>query len=349
MKRLLLPLILILFFQEVFAQIGGENVFTFTTLPHTARVTALGSNAITIMDDDVALAYQNPAVLNSSMHNNLSFNHSFYLADINHGYFGYGHHIDKLNTTFHTGVQYVSYGDFQATDPTGTVSGTFSASEYAFTLGAGRQYNERLSFGVNAKMLSSQFESYNSLGIAADAGVFYNDTAKRVTATLLFRNIGTQLTTYQPDNFESLPFDMQIGISKRLKHLPLRFSVIIHNLHRWNIRYDDPNIDEPVFVFGEEPEEPEEKSYFVDNLARHFIFNGEFLLGKKQNFRMRVGYNHLRRGELTVPNTISLAGFSFGLGLKVNRFRIDYGRGIYHLGGGANHVTISTNLSEFRK
>jgi hypothetical protein len=348
MKKLLLPLVLVLVCQQAFSQIGGENVFTFTTLPHTARVTALGSNAITVKDDDVALAYNNPSLLNPSMNNQLSFSHSFYLAGIDHGYFGFGHYSDKLKTTFHGGVQYVAYGDFQGTDPAGQLTNTFSASEYAFTVGAGRQYNERLSFGANLKMLNSQFESYKSLGIASDLGVFYEDTASRFTATLLFRNIGTQITTYHPDNLESLPFDMQIGVSKRLEHLPFRFSVIVHNLQRWNIRYDDPNIDEPFLVFGEDPT-PAEKSYFVDNLFRHFIFNGEFLLGKQENFRMRVGYNHLRRGELSVANTVGFAGFSFGFGLKIKQFRIDYGRGLYHLAGGVNHLTISTNLSEFKR
>ena len=347
MKYISSLILIVLTVQHTQAQIGGENVYTFTTLPHTARVAALGGNLITVKDDDVALAYHNPAVLNPSMHHNLTFNHAFYLADINHGYFGYGNHFDKINTTFHAGIQYAAYGDFNLTDPTGTINGTFSANEYAVTIGAGRQYNERLSFGANLKFLNSQFEAYQSIGLAGDAAVFYSDTSKRFTATLLFKNMGSQITTFQPDNFESLPFDMQIGISKRLKYLPFRLSVIVHNLHRWNIRYNDPTLDEPVFIFGEEPE-PKEQSYFVDNLARHFIFNGEFLLGAKQNFRMRFGYNHLRRGELTVPNTVSFAGFNFGVGLKINRFRIDYGRSVYHLAGGANQLTISTNLSEFK-
>lgn len=347
MKYISSLLLLLLLTQSIHGQIGGENVFTFTTLPHTARVAALGGNLITVKDDDVALAYHNPAALNPAMHHNLTFNHAFYLADINHGYFGYGNHFDNINTTFHAGVQYVSYGDFNLTDPTGTINGTFSANEYAVTVGAGRQYNEHLSFGANLKFLNSQFEAYQSVGIAGDAAVFYSDTSKRFTATLLFKNMGSQITTFQPDNFESLPFDMQIGISKRLKYLPFRLSVIVHNLHRWNIRYNDPNIDEPILIFGEEPE-PKDQSYFFDNLARHFIINGEFLLGSNQNFRMRFGYNHLRRGELSVLNTVSFAGFNFGVGLKINRFRIDYGRSVYHLAGGANQLTISTNLNEFR-
>ncbi|MEK7257168.1 MAG: hypothetical protein AAB316_20600, partial [Bacteroidota bacterium] len=91
------------------------------------------------------------------------------------------------------------------------------------------------------------------------------------------------------------------------------------------------------------------KYAWLDNLARHLIFNGEFLMGKKENFRLRFGYNPLRKKELSVRNLRSLAGFSMGIGLKINRFRVEFGRSFVHLGAGANHFSISTNLKEFTK
>ena len=42
-----------------------------------------------------------------------------------------------------------------------------------------------------------------------------------------------------------------------------------------------------------------------------------------------------------------LVGFNFGLGIKVKRFQIDYSRSIYSLAGVTNHLSISTNFSEF--
>ena len=74
MKKLLLPIAFFFLYQNIFAQIGGQTVYTFMTLPHSARVAALGGNAITIKDDDVALAYHNPAVLSEEMNNQLTFN-----------------------------------------------------------------------------------------------------------------------------------------------------------------------------------------------------------------------------------------------------------------------------------
>jgi hypothetical protein len=327
--------------------VGGDNVYEFLNLSPSARVTGLGGNLITVRDDDVNLAFANPSLLNPSMHGQIAFNHNFHLAGIGNGYAAYGHYFDKWNATLHGGIQYVSYGKFDRTDVLGNLSGEFKASEYAFTVGIGKELYERLSVGANLKLVTSQFEEYNSLGVLGDVAAVFHDTSNSLNITLLLKNIGTQLTTYTAGNREPLPFEMQAGISKRLRYLPFRFSIVYRYLDRWNILYDNPDSEEDTFFFGEESSGND--NTFLDNLARHFIFSGEFLLGKKDNFRMRLGYNHLMRKELSVRNLRSLAGFSMGLGLKINRFRIDYGRSFYHLGGGQNHLSISTSLKEFAK
>ncbi len=331
------------------APIGGEHVYEFLNLSQSARVTGLGGHLITVKDDDVALAYSNPAVLNPSMDMQMSFNHNIHLAGINNGYASFGKHVTSLDATFHGGIQYITYGDFDQTDEFGNILGSFKASEYAFTVGAGKQLYEKLSVGANLKFISSQFEIYNSFGISADLGAFYTDTSGLFSATVVIRNIGGQLSSYNGTR-ESIPFDVQVGISKKLRHLPFRFSIIYHNLQSWNILYDDPDTEETTLFLNDGQDNTDNPfSTFTDNLFRHFIFSGEFLLGKKENFRMRFAYNHFQRKELSVNNYRSLSGFSMGLGLKVNRFRIEYGRGFYHLAGGLNHFSISTNIREFRR
>ena len=326
---------------------GGDNVFEFLNLSSSARITGLGGYLITVNDDDVNLATANPASLNPGMHNQLAFNHNFFPAGIHAGYAAYGHYVKKWDMTLHGGIQYMSYGSFDATDEFGNVTGEFKASEYAFTLGAGRQLYERVTVGANLKFITSSYESYNSMGLAGDLAAMFHDTASLFNVSLVMRNIGVQFTRFTEGNSEPLPFEMQLGISKRLRHLPFRLSVIYRYLDKWNISYDDPDSDEDAFIFGDEPQG--EGNSFVDNLARHFVFSGEFLFGKKDNFRLRIGYNHLQRKELSVKNLRSLSGFSAGVGLKINRFRVDYGRSFVHLGTGLNHFSISTHLSEFSK
>ena len=331
-----------------FSQIGGDNVYEFLNVPLTARIGALGGSLISVRDYDASLSAINPSLLNPQMHQDISFSTNIHIAGITTGYAGYAHHIPKWKSVFNGGLQFISYGTFTGTDETGALTGDFKASEIALTLGGAYQYSENINVGANLKLANAKFESYNSLGFLADVGISYADTATNFSAALVFRNFGTQISKFTPGNNEPVPFDIQVAISKKLKYLPLRISITAHNLQRWNIRYDDPNQVEPTGLFSE----PTEKSDFVifaDNLFRHLIFSGELLIGQNEVFQIRLGYNHLRRAELTVDNLRSLAGFSGGFGLKIKRFRIGYGLGVYHLGGSMNQFTISTNIGEFAK
>lgn len=346
-RILLLSLLFLGLVESLTAQVGGDNTYEFLNLNASARIAGLGGSLISVRDDDASLAYHNPALLNATMHRQLAFSHAFHLAGINHGYASYAHHVQDWGLTWHGGIQYTSYGDFEERDEFGNLLGSFKAAEYALTLGAARVIDERLALGANLKMISSQLGGFNSLGVSLDLGAIYFDTSRMVSVGLVFKNIGTQISTYDENEREPLPFDIQLGISKRLRYLPFRLSIIYHHLQRWNILYDDPNVEAPSLFFGDVQTERSNAEIFFDNLSRHFIFNGELLIGKKENLRLRLGYNHLLHKELTVANFSSFGGFSFGFGLKINRFRIDYGHTSFHLAGGLNQLTISTNLREF--
>jgi len=328
------------------AQIGGENAYEFLNVPQSARVTALGDYLINPVDDDVALAYGNPALLNEKTHRQISFNHILHFSGINHGFFNYGHHIKKWDVNVHGGIKYISYGSFDFADETGTRSGTFKASELALIVGGSKKLNERITAGSNIKLISSRFESYNSFGVAMDLAALYYDPEKNISFTFIFKNIGAQLSTYA-ENRQDIAFDIQLGFSKKLSHLPFRISVIAHDLHRWNIRFDNPN--EQVDVLFGESSEPNKFTQGIENFFRHLVFNGEFLIGANENLRLRFAYNHQRKKELSVSSFRSLGGFSYGFGVKVKKFRIDYGHSKYHLAGGVHHFSISTNLNEFGK
>ena len=329
------------------AQSGGNHVFEFLNLTHSARSTALSGGMVSVIDDDIALAYANPGLLNESMHRHLSINQNFHFAGIKHGFFSYGHHLTSLNATAHVGVNYIDYGTFDRIDEFENRQDQFNARGIALTLGAGKQINERLSLGANLKFINSTLEAYSSFGVGFDLGATYNNPENLMTFGFVIKNVGVQLSSFT-DNRESLPVDIQLGLSKRFEHLPFRFSIVAHRLDDWNLSYDDPT-QVTNDLFGEPINEEGGISKFTNNFFRHFIFNGEFLIGQGENFRLRFGYNHLRRKELSVSTFRSLGGFSGGFGLKVKKFRIDYGVGYYHLAGGVNHISISTNLNEWRK
>lgn len=325
---------------------GGQQIFQFLDLPASARITGLGGSQLAVLDDDAGFALANPAVLNEKMNGRLVFNHNFHLADLQNGLASYTTHHKKSGLTVHAGVQYLKYGSVKQTDEFGTILGELNPKENAIFIGAGRQVYDRLRVGANLKFAQSNLGLYRSTALVGDLAALFADTANRLTVALVFKNIGGQLAFYE-NTREPMPFDIQIGLTKRLRHLPFRFGIVAHHLYKRDILYDDPDLTDGSSVFfGEQPAEAK-GSQALDNFFRHLIFNGEFLFGKLEKVRLRFGYNHLRHQELTVPNLRSLSGFSVGFGLKISRFRLDFGQSIYHLGGGATHFGFSTNLGEF--
>ncbi len=330
-------LVLICICAHGFAQVGGKNTYDFLRLSPSARTTALAGTNLAVADQDVALMYLNPALLNPDMHKRITASTEMYFAGINHGYFAYVHDADSIGT-FGASLKYISYGEFDGADVQGNRTANFTAGEYAFNFAYARHHG-RWSYGPALKLVTSGLETYNSWGVAIDLGVHYHSEDQLFGFSLVAKNMGWQLTTYE-DERESLPFDLQLGISRRLKHLPFRFSLLAHDLHRWDLRYDDPALrEENIFV---EEDEQEEKKYIADKIFRHLTFGGEFYLGK--SLRVRAAYNYQRRQELKLNTLSSMAGVSFGVGIKIRSFRIDYGRSIYHLAGGANNFTISVPL-----
>lgn len=325
------------------AQIGGGSTYQFLNVVNSPRIAALGGYAIAIDENDLEMAYFNPALLSKDNDQTLSLNYTDYFSDINYGFAAYAKDFDKYGV-FSLGAKYIHYGSFIHADETGEIIGEFVVSETAGVLTWSRDYNESFRYGANLKLVYSNFFLYNSTGVLMDFGARYKKPGKKFVAALVIKNLGSQITTYSNDNFEPMPFELQIGISQELTHAPLRFSINAHNLQKPNIWYESPNNVSSTSVFLNDSSE--NTTPIGEAILRHFTFGTEILLTK--NFQLRFGYNHQRRQELVLKEGSKKGtnGFSFGFGLKIKRFSFDFARSIYSLAGATNHIGISVNFGE---
>jgi hypothetical protein len=240
-------------------------------------------------------------------------------------------------------MHYVNYGTFDRTDELGELLGTFRASEYALNLVYSRSFLDTLlTVGVNLKPIFSSLEQYTSWGIAVDVGASYYIPRSLTTFGFVLKNMGAQITSYTGRR-ESLPFEIQAGITQALAHAPFRFTVTFQHLERWDLTYTVQDNDNLVIAGNETDKSGFD--IFGDKLMRHIVFGTEFLLGK--NFHLDLGYNYKRRKEMMVIAHPGMVGFSWGFGFRVSKFHIAYGRASYHLAGGTNLFSLTTNLSEF--
>jgi hypothetical protein len=326
------------------AQIGGMGTYQFLQVPTNARINALGGNAISTPDADINLVSINPSLLNEKNHKQIGANFINYFSDIKAGELNIGYHSDTLKTTFAAGIQYINYGNFVKTAPDGQVLGTFTAGEYNYHLSAARRYNQ-ISYGATLKLIHSNLEVYQSYGIAADIGANWRSEDELILVTAVLGNIGTQISTYTNDNFENIPYNVQIGFSKKFAHNPFRFGIIAHNLQSpgkllyqiSNRQYTSLETGLPI----------EEDFSLLQKAMSHLIINTELLLGK--TIQIRFGYNTLRNRELSLNNIRGMNGFSWGVGLKLNRFHFAYGYGGFIPGRNTNSFSLITRIQDFKR
>lgn len=324
------------------AQIAGSKAFAFLNLPASARQVGLGSNFISVLDNDLSLAWNHPAALNARMHNHAFASYNNYISDINAGYFAYARDFKKLGT-FALGVMYIDYGDFNGASEAGIPTGTFTAQDQCFHVSYGRQYREKFRVGASLKYAYSIYESFVSNAVSADLSGMYDDTARRLTISAFARNIGYQAIPFSGSERQGLPFELAMSISKKLEHLPFRYQLIFSNLQRPDMRYT-------ISETGERDEngDPRLKRMTMgDNILRHLALGGELNLSK--HFVFRFGYNHMRRKEMTQDQKRGTAGFSWGLGFRVSKFHLSYGSAAYFPGYNSNQFSLLMNLGDFYK
>lgn len=326
-----------------YTQSVGNSSYEFLRLTNTARQAALGGNLLSVNDNDISLVLSNPALINENIDNKLLVNFVDYYSGINYGITSYAKNFDKFGT-FVASLQYINYGKFTEADETGVILGEFTSAEYAFTVGWAKKLSEKFTLGANLKGIHSSLYTYNSSGIATDLALNYYNSDRNISSTILFKNIGRQITTYTT-NFEPLPFEIQIAASKRLEHVPLRFHLLLHNLQKYDISYADLNTGDNIDPLTGEIIEPSKISQISNNLMHHVIIGAE--INPTRNVFFRFGYNYHRRKEMTVPTRLSTVGFSWGVGIKISKFNINYSRSMHHLAGSPNNISITTRLTDF--
>jgi hypothetical protein len=330
------------------AQIGGQYTYGFLNIANSARVAALGGNVLAIKDNDVTLTLANPSLITPEMSNNLAFSYVNFFTGNNFGFVQYARSFSKVGSFVGT-FQFMDYGKFTEADQTGTITGEFSASEYALNVGWGRTLSPLFSVGANAKLIYSHLDLYNSFGIAVDVAGTYLSKNQLFTASLLARNIGSQIVPYTSGVYEPLPFDLQGAMSLKFAHIPFRIHVILDHLTKWDLSYTDPN--DPSNQADPYTGQVQEKTgfaEFTDNLMRHIDLGGEVIIAKVLG--LRLGYNYERRQEMKLSGKAGMSGFSYGFGLRVKMFNFSYTHATYQAGGiNPNYVTVTANLGGFAK
>lgn len=320
----------------------NNDTYAFLDLPAASRNAALGGQAITIYDDNLSLAFDNPAHLSEKTHNDITFSYANWFKDVNIASVIYGRNLDNKNF-FATGIRYVDYGKFQGYTESEQYTGSFTAKDMVAEAIYTRWLSPHWSCGVATKIIYSVYEKYQSAGMAFDIGFSYHNIEKGVTAALVCRDAGFQFKGYYSidgsQRFESLPVNLMLGLSYRLPKLPVRFSFTYHNIQKWDLSFSTSSAVSDVMS------ESSSARQGIDMFFRHTIWSLEVIPTNYLYFV--VAYNHRRHQDMAIASKRSIAGFSFGAGFSVKQFSVGFSILPYQAGKVGFNIDFSIDMAAF--
>ena len=314
MKKVVFPLFGLLFATSSWAQ-ESQTEYNFLRIPVSAHAAALGGDNISIIENDASLIFSNPALLCNVADKQIGLNYMNYMQGAN-----------TLSASYNFGVmdrgslalsaQYMDYGQMKEMNPEGIQTGDFKAKDISMAGYFSYMLSDYFSAGISAKFITSYIGNYNSIGVGVDLGANYYNADKEFSVSAVIKNLGGQVKAYNED-YEAMPIDMQIGISKRLVNTPLRLNGTLVNLN-----------------------------HLKGKLKDHLVIGADLLLS--ESIWVGFGYNFRRASEMSIgtgDNESSHgAGFSLGAGINLERFKVNAAWGKYHVSSNSILINLAYEL-----
>lgn len=171
MKKLAFSILLALFATEMSAQ-ESQTGYNFLRLPMGAHAAALGGDNITLIEDDEALIFHNPALLSSVSDKTINLNYMNYMSGVNIASVSFNR-IVKEKASWAVSAEYIDYGKMKQTDENNIQMGEFSAKDIALTGYFSYMLGEIIAGGIAAKFITSYIGDYNSIAVGVDLGLNY--------------------------------------------------------------------------------------------------------------------------------------------------------------------------------
>ena len=316
MKKVIFCLFFSLISVLTWAQ-DSQTGYNFLRLPVSAHAAALGSDNISIIEDDPSLMFHNPALLSSVSDKTLNLNYMNYMEGANAASASFSK-IVKEKATVGVMAQFLDYGKMKEVDEHNVQTGEFSAKDIAIAGALSYQLGTNIVGGITARFITSYIGDYNAFAMGVDLGVNYYHPEKEWSVSAVVKNLGGELDAYE-EEYSKLPLDLQIGASKRLIGSPLRLSATLVDLSHMNKKF-----------------------------IHHLVAGADIILSPQ--IYVAVGYNFRRASEMEIVSNDEErgsshgAGLSLGAGLQLDRFKLNIAYGKYHISSHSLLVNVSYTL-----
>ena len=325
MKKELSLLIAILWMIASNAQ-ESTSAYNVLKMQTSAHIIALGGENISLIEDSPTTGWSNPALYSCISDKTLGLNFS---TNSNSSKW-MGAQFIKAFGERHTGAvsaNYLSYGSMQETDVSGNILGDFTPKDIVLNIGYSYLFSDKWAGGAALKFVYSKYAEYSAMAMAVDLGLNYYDEEKDLSISTVVQNIGTQIKSFD-DRSAHLPFGLHIGITKGMNHAPVRFSLTMTDITRWNSKY--------YYV----PDK--DKIKIGQKILNHFVLGVDII--PTNYLYLSAGYNFRRAYELKAAGSNKGAGLTFGGGINIKRIKAGISYAKYHKSTSSINFNIGYSL-----
>ena len=284
----LLLLIFSSFYQPAATAATSNSGAAFLKLGIGARALAIGGGYAAIAND-VSAIYWNPGGLSQVERPEVAGMYTEWISDVRYEFIGYAQPT-KVGT-FGLGLMYLHMGAMERRGANRELlDGTFTAHDFAATLSYSKCLFSNSSVGVNFKLIRQTIEAASANGIALDIGLLQKTVMKDLNVGIVIQNIGPRM------KFVNVGYNLPLTI----------IASVAYNLYG-------------IFNIGAN------LNYLVFDSRATANLGMELWLGPVA-LRARYGHVYSLLGEDTRSkiDVNDLSSFGIGLGVKINRYQLDY-------------------------
>lgn len=195
MKRLIFVIVVLAMAAPIHSQVTkvGTTAAPFLTIDVGARAVGMGGSFVSVADDATAM-FWNPAGIARLSTNEVTLNHTEWIAGINFNYAGGIFLLGEYGTV---GVNFtsLSMGEMERTtelDPEG-MGEYFSMGSLAFGVSYARNLTDRFSIGITGKYIQEHILHCSASGLAIDIGTLFTTQFKGLRIGANISNFGTKM------------------------------------------------------------------------------------------------------------------------------------------------------------
>lgn len=273
-----------------FAQGTGRSL----DIQPSGRENGLGAAGVALAEGPSGCTWWNPAGLGFATKAGVDLTYAQLVPGLaDDVLFNYGSYVQPIKGfgAFGLAMTFLSYGESEGFDNSGTSTGVFSSYEFAPALYYGTRVLPDLSIGAGLKYIRIQLAPDSQQGtgstFAVDLGALYRIPAARLSLGVAIQNMGPSVTFINEDDSSPLSRAVRTGLS-------------------WQA-VESGNLG--VLIVGD---------YYQSLVTNEFrTYNGGIEVSLSDQIAGRVGYYEDPLGDIS--------GLTFGLGVAWKGLTLDYG------------------------